>query len=212
MWRKVDYTGMKFGKWTVIGPAPNHITKGGYPVSMWNCVCDCGTKRAVRGNDLRLGKSLSCGCNLIENPTSKRHGEAGTHLYMVYHGMRARCYNPNSDDYKHYGGRGIRICGEWQDYERFREWAISSGYRQGLTIERNDVNGDYCPWNCRWVTQKEQTRNRRTTVYLTAFGETKKLIEWAEEKGISPDAIRNRIKRGWSVERAIATPLKKAKE
>ena len=209
MWRKVDYTGIRFGRWTVLGPAPNHITKGGYSVSMWDCICDCGTRKAVRGNDLRLGKSVSCGCSLVDNPVSRKHGEAGTHLYMVYHSMKARCYNQNSDDYKHYGGRGICICNEWQDYEKFREWAISSGYHQGLTIERNDVNGDYCPDNCRWITQKEQTRNKRTTVYLTAFGETKTLISWAEEKGVNPDAIRSRIKRGWSVEKAIATPLKK---
>lgn len=209
MWRKVDYTGTKFGKWTVIGPAPNHITKGGYPVSMWDCVCDCGTRRAVRGNDLRLGKSISCGCSLAENPVAKTHGETGTHLYMVYHGMKARCYNPNNDDYKHYGGRGITICEEWQDYEQFRDWAISNGYREGLTIDRNNVNGNYCPENCRWITQKEQTRNKRTTIYLTAFGETKSLADWAEEKGIDANVIRRRIKRGLSVEEAIETPTKR---
>lgn len=209
MWRKVDYTGMRFGRWTVLGPAPNHITKGGYSVSMWDCICDCGTRKAVRGNDLRIGKSVSCGCSLVDNPVSRKHGEAGTRLYMVYHSIKARCYNKNSDDYKHYGGRGICICDEWQDYEKFLEWAISNGYHQGLTIERNNVNGDYCPDNCRWITQKEQTRNKRTTVYLTAFGETKTLISWAEEKGVNPDVIRSRIKRGWSVESAIAAPLKK---
>lgn len=114
MWRKRDYTGGKFGKWTVIGKAPNHITRGGYSVTMWDCVCDCGTRRAVRGNDLRLGKSLSCGCLLAENPNSRKHGAAGSHLYKVYYGMKARCYNPNNEDYKHYGERGIRICEEWE--------------------------------------------------------------------------------------------------
>lgn len=207
MWRKTDYTGMKFGKWTVIGTAPNSITKGGYPVSMWDCMCECGTRRAVRGNDLRLGKSVSCGCSMAETPTSRKHGVSGSHLYMVYHGMKARCYNQNNRDYKHYGGRGIKICNEWEDYTVFEEWAIANGYKQGLTIERIDVNGDYCPDNCKWITQQEQTRNKRTTVYLIAFGKTKPLLEWADEYGISPKILRHRIKRGWAVEDAISLPL-----
>lgn len=212
MWRKVDYTGMKFGRWTVLGAAPNHITKGGYPVSMWDCVCECGTRRAVRGNDLRLGKSVSCGCILVDSPVSLKHGAAGSPLYVVYHGMRARCYNPNNDDYKHYGGRGIKICKEWEDYATFEAWAIKSGYKAGLTIERVDVNGDYCPDNCKWITQSEQTRNKRTTVYLTAFGKTKSLLDWAEEYGKSPDVLRTRIKRGWPAEEAISLPLGRRKQ
>lgn len=212
MWRKVDYTGMKFGRWTVLGIAPNHITKGGYQVSMWDCVCECGTRRSVRGNDLRLGKSVSCGCILADNPASLKHGAAGSHLYMVYHGIRARCYNPNSNDYKHYGGRGIKICKEWEEYETFESWALKSGYRTGLTIERIDVNGDYCPNNCKWITQREQTRNKRTTIYLTAFGKTKSLLDWAEEYGKSPGVLRTRIKRGWPVEEAISLPLGRRKK
>lgn len=210
MWRKNDYTGMKFGRWKVIGPAPNHITSGGYPVSMWDCVCECGEKRAVRGNDLRLGKSTSCGCSLIDNPNSKKHGETGTPLYMVYHGMRARCYNENNKDYHHYGGRGIAICDEWQDYEKFRDWAMLNGYQDGLSIERNNVNGDYSPENCRWANKREQSINKRTTVYLTAFGETKPLVVWAEERKISDATLRRRIKAGWSADRALSAPVKGA--
>lgn len=203
MWRKVDYTGMRFGRWTVLGSAPNHITKGGYPVSMWDCICDCGTRRDVRGNDLRLGKSVSCGCFIVDNPTSRKHGASNTHLYKVYYGLKARCENKNNKNYHHYGGRGIKICAEWSNYEAFEAWALSHGYKEGLTIDRIDVNGDYCPENCRWITQREQTRNKRETVYLTAFGETMPLVEWAERYNINYATLSRRIKRGMKAEDAL---------
>lgn len=206
MWRKNDYTGEKFGKWTVIGKAPNHITRGGYPVSMWDCVCECGTRRAVRGNDLRLGKSVSCGCSLAENPAARKHGAAGSHLYKVYYGMKARCYNPNNKNYKHYGGRGIEICEEWRSFEAFAEWADKSGYAEGLTIERKDVNEGYCPQNCCWITQKEQTRNKRNTVYITAQGETKTLLEWAKQLNVPASMLKARQARGWTDEEIISIP------
>ena len=206
MWRKNDYTGEKFGKWTVIGKAPNHITRGGYPVSMWDCVCECGTRRAVRGNDLRLGKSVSCGCSLAENPAARKHGAAGSHLYKVYYGMKARCYNPNNKNYKHYGGRGIEICEEWRSFEAFAEWADKSGYVEGLTIERKDVNEGYCPQNCCWITQKEQTRNKRNTVYITAQGETKTLLEWAKQLNVPASMLKARQARGWTDEEIISIP------
>lgn len=206
MWLKNDYTGEKFGKWTVIGKAPNHITRGGYPVSMWDCVCECGTRRAVRGNDLRLGKSVSCGCSLAENPAARKHGAAGSHLYKVYYGMKARCYNPNNKNYKHYGGRGIEICEEWRSFEAFAEWADKSGYAEGLTIERKDVNEGYCPQNCCWITQKEQTRNKRNTVYITAQGETKTLLEWAKQLNVPASMLKARQARGWTDEEIISIP------
>lgn len=198
MYRKNDYTGKRFGRWTVLGVAPNHITSGGYSVAMWDCLCDCGTRRAVRGNDLKRGKSVSCGCSLVINPIAKKHGATGSHLYQIYHGMKARCYNPNNADYKHYGARGIKICDEWQDFETFRKWAMSNGYAEGLTIERRNVNGNYCAENCEWITQREQTRNKRNTVYITAIGERKTLVEWAEYMGVSTAMLRARRKRGWS--------------
>lgn len=120
--------------------------------------------------------------------------------------MKARCYNKNNGDYPNYGGRGIKICEEWQDYEAFQSWANENGYGDGLTIDRINVSGDYSPDNCRWITQREQTRNTRLTVYLTAFGETKPLVEWAEEYGHSESLLRSRLKRGWTVEDAIFLP------
>lgn len=207
MWRKADYTGRKFGRWTVIGVAPNHITKGGYPVSMWDCVCDCGTRRAVRGNDLRLGKSVSCGCYMVENPTSKTHGASNIHLYKIYHGMKARCYNRNNKNYSHYGARGISICEEWKDYESFAKWAVENGYKDGLTIERNNVDDGYSPDNCRWIPIEEQQRNKRTNRVIAYGGETHIVAEWERILGFKHGIIQGRLQRGYSEEEALTMPV-----
>lgn len=207
MWRKTDYTGMKFGRWTVIGMAPNHITKGGYPVSMWECVCECGTRRAVRGNDLRLGKSVSCGCYMVENPISKTHGQSSSHLYKIYYGMRSRCYNPNNKNFDHYGGRGVGICAEWQTFEAFESWAMSHGYQDGLTIERKDINAGYSPGNCCWITPAEQQKNKRTNKAITYCGETHIAAEWDDILGFKHGVVAARLKRGWSEDEAVTIPL-----
>lgn len=203
-----DLTGRKYGRWTVIKRAENHITSGGYSVTMWNCVCKCGNIRVVRGSDLKSGKSKSCGCLLADEPTTKTHGESGTHLYMIYHGMKSRCNNPNNKNYKDYGGRGISICQEWENVEAFIRWAKSNGYKDGLSIDRIDVNGNYCPENCRWVTMDAQKANRRDTIRPTAFGRTQTLSEWAKEAGIQKNTIKMRLRRGWNVERALTEPVK----
>lgn len=212
MWRKVDYTGMKFGRWTVIGAAPNHITKGGYPVSMWDCICECGTRRAVRGNDLKLGKSVSCGCYMIENPASKKHGASNSHLYKIYYGMKSRCYNPKNKNYSHYGERGIEICDEWQDYGTFEKWALSNGYADGLTIERRNVNDGYCPDNCCWVSLAKQQRNKRTNKVITFDGESHIAAEWDEIMGFNKGTINSRLKRGWNEKDAISIPIGKRRK
>lgn len=126
-------------------------------------------------------------------------------LWNIYHGMKKRCNNPNCARYKDYGGRGITICIEWQDdFDAFADWAKSNGYDETLTIDRIDVNGNYEPSNCRWVSLKEQSRNMRKTVYAEYKGVKKPLIEWCEELGLVYDTIHDRItRRGWSVERAF---------
>ena len=203
MWRKTDYTGRKFGRWTVIGVAPNHITNGGYSVPMWDCVCDCGTRRAVRGNDLRLRKSVSCGCYMVENPVSKKHGASNSHLYKIYYGMKQRCYNKSNKNYNHYGERGIDICKEWESYEAFEKWAYSNGYQDGLTIERKNVNQGYSPNNCEWIGRAEQAKNKTTSVLITHNGETHIAAEWDKLLGFSHGTVGRRIRNGWSVEDAI---------
>lgn len=128
-------------------------------------------------------------------------------LYKIHQGMKARCYKANNENYKNYGGRGISICDEWRkNYKVFKEWAINNGYRDDLTIDRIDVNGNYEPSNCRWITIREQQRNKRTNRLIEYKGEIKLLCEWAKIYGISAEAINDRIKKGlpeelWFVKR-----------
>ena len=137
-----------------------------------------------------------------------KHGAWGTRLYTIYIQMKQRCYNPNRREYKNYGGRGIAVCDEWKDnFSNFADWAILNGYSDDLTIDRIDVNRNYEPSNCRWATIKQQQRNTTRNRYITAFGETKTMAEWAEQNGLSQDLIKDRLnKLHWSAEDAVSTP------
>ena len=127
-------------------------------------------------------------------------------IYRRYNHMRRRCYNEKDQNYKNYGGRGIKICDEWlNDFETFYKWALENGYKKELTIDRIDVNGNYEPSNCRWITMKEQQRNRRTNVRITFNGVTKTQVEWAEELGITGSTIRDRINKGLPLEKVLTS-------
>ena len=121
----------------------------------------------------------------------RTHGICAEHpdLYGVWCSMKGRCENPNRQKYKDYGGRGIKVCEEWHDCGVFAEWAFANGYKQGLQIDRIDNNGDYRPENCRFVTPKQNSRNRRNTKLLTVNGKTKCIAEWSEIVGVSPYTI-----------------------
>lgn len=124
--------------------------------------------------------------------------------------MLKRCFNPNDDHFDNYMGRGITVCDEWRDsFEAFHNWALANGYRDDLSIDRIDVNGNYCPENCRWADASTQQRNRRITAKITYEGETKTLFEWAEIKGIRPEIIRDRLRNGWDVERVFTQKVRK---
>lgn len=198
-----DLTGMKFGRWTVMNRAEDRVTEKGYHHIMWNCVCECGTKRDVRGKSLTGGISKSCGClqrELVGARAGKHHG-FGTRLYHVWNSMRQRCYNPNHASYYNYGGRGITICDEWDDYSAFRTWALDAGYKEdaqrGLyTLDRVDVNAGYSPENCRFVDMREQTDNRRQTITVEYNGETHPLSVWADILGVNYCTLWKRYKSG----------------
>lgn len=145
-------------------------------------------------------------------------GGRKTRLNNIYAHIKTRCYNPKSDHYKYYGARGITICEEWlnpevadrtsgmtKGFEAFKKWALENGYQENLTIDRIDVNGNYCPENCRWVTRKIQMNNTRRNHLLTYKGETKNITEWAKITGISVTALTKRIRRNWTIERALET-------
>lgn len=130
-------------------------------------------------------------------------GRSKTKLYSVWKTMKYRCSNKNNHKYKNYGGRGIKVCDEWKDYSLFKAWALSNGYRDNLTIDRVDVDGNYEPNNCRWVDMKTQQRNRSNNKLIEYKGETKCLSEWVEITGIGHKTILYRLNNGWSVEKAL---------
>lgn len=172
MGKLIDLTGQKFGRLVVI--ERYGIGKKGQDAK-WLCRCECGGIAISTGKNLRSGNSKSCGCYKSEriSETKKTHGFTQNHkkerLYKLWVRMRARCSNCNSKDYKYYGGRGISVCKEWDDYNNFRMWALMNGYDANAphgkcTIDRIDVNGNYEPSNCRWVDMKTQNKNKRCSM------------------------------------------------
>ena len=205
--RKTDIApGTRFGRWTVIkenGRNKKHE-------KMYDCICDCGVARAVSSSNLRYGTSRSCGClaNELVSLRSKTHGMSNTRLFSIWNGMKTRCYTKSDYHYRWYGARGISVCDDWRnDFQAFYDWSIQNGYEEGLSIDRIDNNGNYCPENCRWITQHEQTYNTRKNVYLTYNGETKCVSEWSDIVGISRETLYRRIKCGWSDEKVLTTPV-----
>ena len=143
-----DLTGEHFGRWTVI----EYAGRGNHGEVQYKCRCDCGTERIIRRTSLTSGNSRSCGC--LSRDTAKErgitHGDSKIRLYHIWAGIIQRCCNDRERyEWEKYGGRGINVCTEWHKYEAFRDWALSNGYSDKLTIDRIDVNGDYCPNNCR---------------------------------------------------------------
>ena len=160
-----DLTGKRFGRWVVI--KYDHTNKHREPY--WECKCECGTTKVVLGASLKNGNSRSCGC--LQRDTARKrattHGMRFSRIHGVWAGMIERCENPKHKDYKSYGGRGIKVCEEWRsDFSNFQRWAYANGYDENAptgkcTIDRIDVNSNYCPSNCRWVDMATQSKNKR---------------------------------------------------
>lgn len=195
------HAGERFGSLVVDG-GRGFLGEGRRKRAAYECRCDCGERVVIRLKHLRSGHTKSCGCLVL------RHGGVGTRLYTIWKGMRSRCETPSSSNYARYGGRGIRVCAEWQHFEVFRDWANANGYRDDLQIDRLDNDRGYEPGNCRWVTPRENTNNRGVTRKLEAFGETKPFGDWARDDrcAVSAKRLNKRIARGWDAERALCTP------
>lgn len=211
---KPKKAGEKFNRLTLIEPVG--FDNQNRPI--WLCKCDCGKTKDIRYWDVVHGKIKSCGCLRDEKAHNRliaynkshniKHNECHTRLYNIWSGMIQRCCNPNYHRYKDYGGRGIKTCDEWRyDYLTFKKWAIENGYKDYLTIDRIDTNGNYEPNNCKWSTNIEQARNRRNNVVVTYKGRTQTLIEWSNELGIKYDVLWRRLSKGWSVERTFERPV-----
>ena len=170
--------GKRFGKLVVIEFVgfKNHL-------SVWKCKCDCGNEKNVIGAYLTNGETKSCGC--LQKEVVTTHGGSNSKLYQVYQSMIQRCCNKKAQEYERYGGRGITVCKLWlSDFANFRKWAMKNGYKEGLTIDRVNNDGNYCPENCKWSTMKEQAQNRSTNVFIEYKGIRLTLSRCAELLGM----------------------------
>jgi len=203
-----DLTGKRFGRLTVKNLDHKEKVKNGSKI-YWYCTCECGQSAIVRADHLTRNITNSCGClekENIKNNVLPKHGQSNTKLYFVWNSMRQRCRNYKTINYKNYGEKGITYCKEWEEFEPFYDWALKNGYREGLSIDRIDVNGNYEPSNCRWVTMKIQQNNRSNNRLIEWNGKQQTVSQWSDELGISYKTIESRINTyGWSVEKTLTT-------
>lgn len=194
--------GQRFGRLTVICFHHKDKNRSRY----YLCKCDCGNEVVVYKYNLIRGLTKSCGCLNSELATKRfrKHHLTGSRIYRCWIGMKNRCYNKNEPRYSDYGGRGIKVCDEWKnDFTAFYNWAIANDYKEDLTIDRIDVNGNYEPSNCRWATMKEQQRNRRNNRIIEYNGKSHCVAEWGEILGINDNLIRTRLFLGWDANDAL---------
>lgn len=176
--KKKELTGESFGKLLVLEKAEN-IGKN----TRWLCLCECGKKKTILTYNLLSGRSKSCGCVRGEKlgNLTRTHSGSGTKIYDIYKGMKQRCGNVKNPAYKYYGDRGICICNEWlENFEVFREWSLSNGYKDGLSIDRRDPNGGYNPANCRWVSMHKQQNNKLNSMFVIINDDKYTIAEWAD--------------------------------
>lgn len=205
--RKVEnIIGQRFGRLVVI----ENLNTKSHGSTLHRCKCDCGNIKEVPLSYLKSKHTTSCGCLVKELHTT--HNLSQSRLYGIHQGMIKRCFGKTNYAYKDYGGRGIIVCDEWRkDFQNFYDWAIANGYKDDLTIDRIDVNGNYEPSNCRWVTRAEQSRNCRKNVYFTYNGITKTISEWARELGVPLTTFRRRMLENRPLEQIISRERLKRK-
>lgn len=198
--RFIDLSGKKFGKLTAIDIAGQNKARQ----YLWNCKCECGGFSVVIGSNLIRNNTKACGCVRLVDlaDRTRKHGMGKSRIFKIWAGMRKRCLNPNCIAYNDYGGRGIKICKDWDSFETFYN-DMNIGYSDSLSLDRINTNGDYSPQNCRWSTMKQQNNNRRNNRVVVCDGISKTLAQWAEVSGIKQNTISNRIKVGWDIKDAI---------
>jgi hypothetical protein len=196
----------RFGRLIVVDITDQRI--GGSVV--WLCRCDCGNEAKASGGNLKGKHVMSCGClrqEILERQRQPTHGMTKTRPYRIWQGMLARCEKIQDKDYRNYGGRGIKISEDWHDFENF--WRdVEEGYSKGLSIDRIDNNGNYERGNIKWSSQKEQGNNTRFNKIVEHKGRKQTLQQWSDELGFSGKVLGYRLRSGWSIERALETPIK----
>ena len=206
-----DRSGERIGRLTVLAYTGKRTNSGHNAI--WLCKCDCGNLIERSSGHLSGKGTQSCGCFARDRMAklNLKHGGRGDKLYLVWMDMRRRCRDEKDKNYMNYGGRGIRVCDAWEDYEAFKDWAYSNGYDETAsyrtcTIDRIDVNGDYSPENCRWVDSKTQCNNKRNNRLIEFGGRVQTIAEWARELDLSYGMILKRLDAGWSPEDAFCKP------
>jgi len=198
-----DLTNQRFGRLVVIKRAPNKGKK-----VAWYCQCDCGKTTIATTTNLCQHLMFSCGCLKMEKllQRSTKHNLSRTKIYDVWIAIRKRCYSPANISYKNYGGRGITICEDWKNnFSSFYEWSMKNGYKEGLSIDRIDNNGNYCPENCRWTDKLTQANNTRTNHFITFCNQTKTIAEWARHFNLPYSNILAKLqKNNYDAEKAFA--------
>ena len=192
-----DLFGQTFGRWTAIG---HSYSRDGYIFTPCQCSCEKHTQRDVRNDRLKNEESTSCGCYALEKKTTA-FGESRTRLYHIWDGMIRRCYDENNPRYQNYGARGVKVCDDWLDhsgYLQFKEWAIQNGYNENLTIERINVNGNYEPTNCCWITMDEQAKNKTNTVYYQNGDNKITVVELSKKQNMKYETVKRRVLNGVS--------------
>lgn len=212
MKKTVLEVGKTYGRLTVLENLPSVDGK-----SMCRCRCSCGKEVVKRSVHVKNGLTKSCGCLYLDHARNmnRKHGCYKERLYATWLAMLNRCRWPGHPSYKNYGARGIRVCKAWEkDYRKFRAWAMSHGYRDDLTIERIDNDGNYTPSNCTWVDHASQARNLRKTVWVDTDAGRMCMAEAVRHYGVTTVAIAyQRVRRhGWDALRAASTPTMQQKE
>lgn len=204
MGKSIDLTGQRFGRLTAVEPEG----RDKHGNVLWRCRCDCGGTSIVVTRNLLNSNSTSCGCRRRETTSSAltTHGASRTRAYVALKNAEYRCSNPENCRWSSYGGRGITVCGRWlDDPQTFIEDMGEPA--PGMTLERVDVNGDYCPENCIWADRKTQQRNKRNNRLIEFRGEVRCLADWSDITGISYAVLANRCRRGWTPEEMLTTSV-----
>lgn len=201
-----DFTGQRFGRLTALRLGERTSDRK----TRWLCQCACGNTVSVAAAELLNRQPQSCGCLRGEKLQTRnhKHGQSRTLEYGIWSTMKSRCQNPKTEEYKNYGGRGIKVCKRWQSFANFFE---DMGPRPTLnhSLDRKNNDADYEKSNCCWATRFEQNTNKRTTHLLTFDGETLSVTEWAQRIGMSVSTLYHRVRHGWKVADALTVPVRK---